>query len=134
MWRAAPRLSANTVAQNPAGSVIPPLSASHVLGGGGFGVRAIEGAAGLGTESAVGEQAPSQARPRSAVVPRSAYAVRSRPDMGTSEMPGSDHIYAVWRRVQGEGRGSSFPAITAALCHSERAKRDEESRSSRFGG
>src|SRR4051812_46836759 len=31
MWRAWPIVSANIVAQNPAGSVIPPLSFAHAL-------------------------------------------------------------------------------------------------------
>jgi hypothetical protein len=30
MWRAGPRLSATTIAQNPLGSVMPPLPLSHV--------------------------------------------------------------------------------------------------------
>src|SRR5580658_1836362 len=38
MWRGWPRLSANTLAQNPLGSVIPPLSSAQACGrGGAFG-------------------------------------------------------------------------------------------------
>jgi hypothetical protein len=31
MWRACPIVSANIVAQNPGGSVIPPLSRAHAV-------------------------------------------------------------------------------------------------------